>query len=62
MPIGEVSGPGSYPGCHWVRYPLSVLHGVCSSVGRASDCDSEGPWVRPPSYTQIVHNGQGLGV
>ena len=25
MPIGKVSGPGSYPGCHWVRYPLLVL-------------------------------------
>jgi hypothetical protein len=25
MPIGKVSGPGSYPGCHWARYPLSVL-------------------------------------
>ena len=24
MPIEKVFGPGSYPGCHWVRYPLSV--------------------------------------
>ena len=28
MPIGKVSEPGSYPGCHWVRYPLSVLYMV----------------------------------
>ena len=62
MPIGEVSGPGSYPGCHWVRYPLSVLHGVCSSVGRASDCDSRGHGFDPHHTHKIVHNGQGLGV
>jgi hypothetical protein len=42
IPIGKVFGPGSYPGCHWVRYPLLVQYGVCSSVGRALDCGSRG--------------------
>ncbi len=54
MPIEKVFGPGSYPGCHWVRYPLSVLHGVCSSVGRVPFCESGGRGI----VTHHTHRGQ----
>ena len=40
---------------------LSSIYGVCSSIGRASVCESGGNGIVTHHTHKIVRNGQGLG-
>ena len=44
-----------------VQVQYTGQHGVCSSIGRASVCGTEGNGIETHHIPKRIYNGQGLG-